>query len=255
MRNRLLGLFGLTMTAVWAVPATAQTAPETTGAQEAAGPSEAEPTGGPFTVTGGATVVSDYRFRGISLSDEDFAVQGTLEVSHESGLYGGIWASSIDDTPLYGEVELDLYAGWRGEVSPGTTLNGGLLYYYYPDGKNSAGNSDYFEPFLTLTHQIGPVAASVGANYAWDQSAIGSDDNLYLWGGLSTSIPNTPLTLVAKAGHSDGSLAPTGDYWDWSLGVTATAQGFTLGASYVDTDLGNAHNVDAGLVFSLGFAF
>src|SRR3546814_13499922 len=36
---------------------------------------------------------SDYRFRGISLSDKD--VQGTAEVSvsHESGLYFGAWRS------------------------------------------------------------------------------------------------------------------------------------------------------------------
>jgi uncharacterized protein (TIGR02001 family) len=50
-----------------------------------------------FTVTGGATVVTDYRFRGISQTNEKFAVQGTIGVSHSSGLYIGTWGSSIDD--------------------------------------------------------------------------------------------------------------------------------------------------------------
>jgi uncharacterized protein (TIGR02001 family) len=40
-------------------------------------------------------VVSDYRFRGISQTDKDFAVQGGLTVSHESGLYASVWGSSV----------------------------------------------------------------------------------------------------------------------------------------------------------------
>ena len=40
-----------------------------------------------ITISGGATVVSDYRFRGVSQTDKNFAVQGTFTVSHESGLY------------------------------------------------------------------------------------------------------------------------------------------------------------------------
>lgn len=49
----------------------------------------------PFTVSGGATLVSDYRFRGVSQSDEDLAVQGTITISHESGLYVGTWGSNL----------------------------------------------------------------------------------------------------------------------------------------------------------------
>ena len=40
-----------------------------------------------ITINGSATVVSDYRFRGISQTNRHFAVQGGLTVSHESGLY------------------------------------------------------------------------------------------------------------------------------------------------------------------------
>jgi len=47
----------------------------------------------PFTVTGGATLTSDYRFRGISQTNKRFAIQGTLGVSHSSGFYVGTWAA------------------------------------------------------------------------------------------------------------------------------------------------------------------
>ena len=50
-----------------------------------------------FTITGGATLTSDYRFRGISQTDKRFAIQGTLGVVHSSGFYIGTWGSSIDD--------------------------------------------------------------------------------------------------------------------------------------------------------------
>lgn len=48
----------------------------------AASPAAAEDLGGGFAVNGGATVVSDYRFRGISQTNRRFAIQGTVSVSH-----------------------------------------------------------------------------------------------------------------------------------------------------------------------------
>ena len=48
------------------------------------------------TINGTATVVSDYRFRGISQTDKNFAIQGSITVSHESGLYATVWGSSVN---------------------------------------------------------------------------------------------------------------------------------------------------------------
>jgi hypothetical protein len=59
----------------------------------------AEEAEGPITISGGIAVVSDYRFRGVSLSDKDFAIQPTLTISHESGFYVGVWGSTIAENP------------------------------------------------------------------------------------------------------------------------------------------------------------
>ena len=40
---------------------------------------------GPFTFSASATLTSDYVFRGISQSQEDWALQGALAFEHESG--------------------------------------------------------------------------------------------------------------------------------------------------------------------------
>ena len=216
---------------------------------------QAEEIGRGFSVTGGVTLVSDYRFRGISFSDEDPAIQGTITLNHESGFYVGTWASSLEDTPTFGHTEVDFYAGWAKEFSPGTTFDVGVTYYVYPNGNDAFGDSDYFEPYAKLSHQLGPVKATVGAAYAWGQSAIADADNLYLFTDAALAIPGTPLTAKGHFGWSDGSLAPTGDYADWSLGLDAAVGPVTVGVAYVDTDLGDFPLVDKGVVFSVGAAF
>ncbi len=218
-------------------------------------PAMAADVGNGFSVTGGATIVTDYRFRGISLSDEDPAIQGTLNLNHSSGFYAGVWGSSLDDTPTYGEVELDLYAGWRGEIASGTTFDVGLLYYYYPFGDGPAGPSDYFEPYTSITHNFGPVTGKIGAAYAWDQSATGGGDNVFVYTDWTVPIPDSPVSLRAHLGYSDGTLSPTGDYLEWAIGADFTHGPLTLGVSYVDTDLGGGENVDAGVLVSLGVTF
>ena len=216
------------------------------------------------TVSGGATLVSDYRFRGISQTDKRPAVQGTVTVAHESGLYGTVWGSSIDDYVYNGsDQEIDFVVGYR-KTFGGTTIDGGVLYYYYP---GSGGiDSDFFEPFVSVAHAFGPVTAKASAAYAPKQRALsigaGKEDNLYLAGDLSVGIPETPVSLTAHVGHSFGpSYLTIGDeYTDWSLGASATWKRLTFGLSYVDTD-GNfitpsGRNASkAGVVASVGVAF
>src|SRR3546814_273063 len=218
-------------------------------------PAAAAEFGNGFGVAGGVSLVSDFRFRGISLSDEDVAVQGTSTFAHDGGFYAGTGASSLEDSPLDGHTEVDLYAGWSGDIASGTKLDVGLTYYLYPNREDGVGDSDYTEPYAKLSHTLGPVTGTVGVAYAWSQSAIGDDDNVYLFTDLAAGITGTPITLKGHLGRSDGSLSPTGDYLDWSLGADAAVGPLTLGLAYVDTNLGDAHTVDAGLVFSIGAAF
>ena len=159
-----------------------------------------EEASGPVSLSGGISVVSDYRFRGISLSNEKVALQSTLTVSHESGFYAGVWGSTLPDSPLYGKYELDLYGGFATEIAPGTTVDIGAIYYVYPGNQDFAGPSDYIEIVGKLSHDIGPVSATGMVAYAPDQNSLGSDDNIYLNLGLGYGIPETPVTLTAGLG-------------------------------------------------------
>ena len=78
----LLSCFGLSGLAV------AQTAAPTAPAAE---PAAADP--GPLTAN--VSLTSDYRYRGISQSNLQPAIQGGFDYAHPSGFYIGNWNSSI----------------------------------------------------------------------------------------------------------------------------------------------------------------
>lgn len=222
----------------------------------------------PITVSGGATVVSDYRFRGISQTDKRFAIQGTLTVSHESGFYISTWGSSIDDyVAAGGDQEIDLIAGFKKTID-GTTFDVGGLYYYYPG--SGGATTDFIEPYASVTHTFGPATAKAGLAYAPKQHALASvnnrDDNLYVYGELSGAIPDTGFSILGHLGYSHGRSFLTNGlkgYVDWNLGVTYTWKNLSFGATYVDTDIkdsefvtpSNRHAAKGGAVFSIGAAF
>lgn len=220
-----------------------------------------------FTITGNAAGVSDYRFRGVSLSDKGVAVQGSINLNHSSGFYVGTWGSSLAGFGSFGgsNAEIDVYGGYTKTIG-NVTLDGGVYWYLYP----STDGTDVGEVYASVKGAFGPVTAKLGANYAPKQEAIGSvnnkDDNLYVYTDLSGGVPNTPVSLRAHLGRSmgDSTLTFGGDnYWDWNVGADVTWKNLTFGVSYVDTDLkksvyqplGLYKIVKSGAVFSLTAAF
>lgn len=217
-------------------------------------PAQAEELGGGFSVSGNAALVTDYRFRGVSFSDEDIAIQGGIDLEHDSGFYVGTWASSIEDSPVFGHTELDIYAGWSGEITSGLTLDVGVLAYIYPNG--NVGDADYVEPYASLSYSIGPAEITTGIAYAPSQNAIGNDDNTYVYGDISVGIPQTPITVSGHLGYTNGSLSIDNDvdYVDWSLGAEAAFGMLSVGVAYVSTAV-NGPLTDGTVVGTLGVSF
>jgi uncharacterized protein (TIGR02001 family) len=212
----------------------------------------APPAAAKASVSGGVTLLSDYRFRGISRSSGDPALQGQITVSLPNGLYAGGRGTSLKGVRTLGDAELDLYAGYGATIGSGTTIDAGLTYYAFPGG---AGGSDYAEPYVSLSHTLGPVEATVGAKYAWSQKALGGEDQLYLFGQIEGGIPLTPVTLTAEVGRQEAGRF--GRYWNWSLGGRYAMGPVEAGRRSVDTDLRAlpGRRSGAGVVASLGVRF
>jgi len=219
-----------------------------------------------LTVSGSFGLVSDYRFRGVSRTFQNAAVQGDVTVAHDSGFYAGIWGSNVDFPDLDGAgngttAEIDFFGGYSTELAPGVSIDAGLLYYLYPKDTVTYAPTDYFEPYVLLSTTLGPVGLKVGAYYSWEQDALSGFDSFYLKADPSIAIPNTPFTLNGHIGYAKsdsylGGMEGDGEAFDWSVGATASWKSLTFGVSYVDTDgPGQLRGRDAAVVFSLGAAF
>ena len=75
--------------------------------------------------------VSDYRYRGLSLSDGKPALQGSLALEHESGAYAELWASSLSSGGS-APAELDATAGYAFSLTDDVSLDVSATYYAYP---------------------------------------------------------------------------------------------------------------------------
>jgi len=250
-----------------------------------------------ITVSGSVGVYSDYRLRGVSQTDKHAAIQGSLTIAHESGFYIGTFGSNLAGWGTFGgaNLELDAIAGYKHTFG-GTTIDVGGTWYTYPGG---ASESDVVELFGRASYTLGPATVTGGVYYAPKQTSLGriyndaNDyalgiqrnpkrwDNLYLTADAGVGIPQTPVSLRAHLGWSKGnpglgpngtSLAPTGDYLDWTLGADlAIRKNLTLSASYIDTNISNSDSAylapnfrkttngasisDPTVVFSLSVSF
>jgi uncharacterized protein (TIGR02001 family) len=229
-----------------------------------------------LTLSGSATLVSDYRWRGYSLSNKDWAIQGSLDLNHKSGLFIGTWASSIAEVggtlvcdpvncATFGgsTVEVDVYGGWTGTLL-GLDVTGGLLAYLYPGAKGL----NYFELYGTVGYTIGTLSLTGGLNWAPDQGNL-SRSNRYLFGTAAFQIPDTPITIKGTVGSERGSVVIdlTGQKTskiDWLFGVDISGSviGFeplTIGFAYSGNNLpdrGGANSyASGGFIFSIGASF
>jgi uncharacterized protein (TIGR02001 family) len=210
----------------------------------------------PITISGSVTLVNDYRYRGVSQTDEEMAIQGGVTATHESGLYAGFWASNLAGWGQFGgaNMELDLIGGFKKSFGA-ATVDVGLTWYMYPGGSDI---TDFAEPYVKVSGIVGPVSLLAGVAYAPSQEALGNwsntpqsrlgdkEDNLYIWGDVAAAVPGTGLTVKGHVGYSDGnpglgpngtSIAPTGKYVDYLVGADYVISPVTLGVAYVGTDI------------------
>lgn len=206
------------------------------------------------SVEGNVAIVSDYRFRGVSFSDENIALQGGLDLGWESGVYVGAWGSSIE--PVGGsELELDLYAGFASETANGIGYDIGVLLYTFP----GEPDTEFLELYGSLSKSLGPVDHSVGVAWAPEQDNIGDEDNLYLYYAGEAPIEAVEgLTAVFGFGWESGAFGDLDgdgdDKFDVTLGLVLSRLGLDFGLTYVDTTEDTSGS-DSQVVLSVGRAF
>lgn len=169
--------------------------------------------------------VSLYKSNGIdqdSVSNKDNknfrpAIQGGVDYDFGNGFYVGNWNSTgkFDGADL----EIDLYGGYRGEITKGLGYDVGYARFIYP---NVTTNWNGNEIYAILSYDAFSVKLQRGVRGAIDE---------WTRVGFGYSRPLTDkLTLKAGVGFRNQKAGDTNDY--------------SLGVSY---DLGNALSTSATL--------
>lgn len=189
-------------------------------------------------------MTTDYRFRGISQTNRDPAIQGGFDFGHDSGFYVGAWASNVSFTE--GGTEFDFYLGWGTDLNENVAIDLGYIYYAYPSSNFGPGaKADYWE----LQGNIAFYGATVGINYA-DSYTFGSGRFVYLYGQYGFplgEVASLDLHLGYNGFKDDGLNIFLGtdpdfsdhgkSYLDYSIGVTATLGGLDWSLAYVGSDI------------------
>jgi uncharacterized protein (TIGR02001 family) len=201
------------------------------------------------SVSGESGLVSDYRYRGVSLSRGRPAVQASLTVEHDSGLYANAWGSTLGHGS---ETEIDLTAGYEAEVSKAVGVDLFATYYTYP----SDGSANYVEATAVMKATRGPASASLGVSYAPPQRGTRDESgrghgNAYVFGAVDYAVPKSPVTLKAGLGYERGWFDEVdhGGKWDWTLGGEVELKPAKLGIAYIgsNADGGDRHALVASL--------
>jgi len=241
MRSRILSL----------AFAAAASIPSLAAAQQAA------PAPEPSPFTGNITLVTDYRFRGITQTWGLPALQGGFDYAHDSGVYLGNWNSNVSETAGFpnGNLEMDFYGGWKkafGDIG----LDVGAIYYYYP-GTNAAGSAGaaVVNGDRAFAGKAGAVAGSgkvsnlegyVGLSWKWLSAKVfyALDDYFSTPGTQGTTYLDltgnydmgSGWTLIGHVGRLDVKDYSSANYTDYKLGVTKDIKGWLAGASVIGTN-------------------
>lgn len=209
----------------------------------------------PFS--GSLDFYSDYTFRGISQTNEDPALQLTLDYAFESGLYVGTFLSNVDFVDGDGaDYEVDLYVGWGAEVSEDIAVDLQLVRYIYP-GTNSGFDYDYNELIGAIT-----FSELVTFQIGYSNDAFAADETgIYYGVSGSYGLPWWDLSLDLSLGYYDLDDIAGDSYTDYSVGVSREFGYVSAALAYVDTsdsaeleDFFGANNENR-VIFSLSYGF
>jgi uncharacterized protein (TIGR02001 family) len=185
--------------------------------------------------------VTDYRYRGISQTRLDPAVQGGADWTNAAtGWYAGTWLSSIrwtKDAGGGGQVEWDVYGGRRGDLGGGFAYDVGLLGYVYP-GNGLGGVPGYADANTGEAYaQVGrgPVYVKVSSALTNLFGVVDSRYSSYLDMGANIDAGNG-VTIVLHGGRQHVQHSANASYTDWKAGVAKAWGPTTATLAWVTTN-------------------
>ena len=218
----------------------------------------------PHSLSGNVALVGDYRFRGLSQTYTQPAIQGGVDYAAApggggGGAYVGAWGSNVSGNQFLngGSLELDLYGGYRWTVAKvGVDL--GMQYYWYPRARYNIDPGDRYNTAevyagvrynqfaakysYALTNLFGMKTRTIGGYCGISADGTAATTDCLGTGGskgsgyldlTATFAVVVGMTLALHYGHQYvRSYAPL-SYADYKIGLTRPLGAVTLGAAVV----------------------
>jgi uncharacterized protein (TIGR02001 family) len=218
------------------------------GAMAMAAPASAE-----VAFSGNVALTTDYLFRGVSQTDGAPAIQGGFDAAIGQ-FYVGTWACSVDFASvgsLEGNIEIDLYAGFKPTLGPVST-DFGVIGYFYPGASDILGTAelDYVEVYgkaslLAWTTNAPVEPLTVGAAVYYSPEFTGETGNAYYVEANAAFAATDKLGISGALGYQsiDDVAGPFGatdieySYTTWNIGATYSALGFSFDLRYTGTNI------------------
>ncbi len=192
--------------------------------------------------------VSEYRYRGLAQSRFDPAVQGGVDYADKSGFYVGAWASTIkwieDNSapaaPVKGNLELDLYGGYKFSLGS-VAMDVGYLRYQYLDNTlaNTGGGGVYKNANTDEVYVAGGIGPFV-LKYSYALSDlfgnINTKGSTYLDLNATFDLGNG-FSLVPQVGRQTVKNIGNASYTHYSLSLNKDlGNGLVVTGTYHDTN-------------------
>lgn len=211
-----------------------------------------------YTLAYNVAAYTDYRFRGISQTSFNPALQGGVDFSHKSGFYAGAFASNVSwvkdfNGATKGSYEIDLYGGYKGEIIKDLGFDVGLITYQYPSNNSGAAgtpgagafsNASTNEWYAAVTYSVATLKYS--RSFGDFLGNINSSGSQYLDLSATFDLGNgfalTPHLGRQTIPNQTGGL---GDYTDYSLTLGKDfGNGLTVSAAAIGTNASKVFYTD-----------
>jgi uncharacterized protein (TIGR02001 family) len=195
-----------------------------------------------LTFSSNVTLASDYLYRGISQTGTNPAIQGGFDLTHASGVYAGVWGSSIswlgDAGIANSGTEIDVYGGYRGAAGD-VSYDVGFLRYNYPGTYGTATKADTSEIYGSVGYSI--VSAKLSYSLGDLFGVADAKGSTYMEVNASYPIADSGVTVGAHYGkqkYKGTTVDDAATYSDYKLSVTKDFSGYVVGAAYSSTNAG-----------------
>ncbi|WP_337841324.1 TorF family putative porin [Rheinheimera sp.] len=181
------------------------------------------------------TLATNYLFNGVTLTQDDPAVQPSLDWNSGQGWYGGLWASNVSFDPR-ADIEFDGTLGYYLDLGANWALDLGIAQYSY-HGSSTASAFNYPEAYIKLSY------ANTKLSYWYANDYFGAGGGHYILMLTQVFQLTDGITLTVSADRSTSTDTTKflrdndGTYHHWRSALSGQWQGLSWVLAYDNTDL------------------